>query len=246
METLLFNILDSVDSTNNYAMARVHEGLAIHGQAWFAHFQEKGKGQRGKSWLSAPGENLILTVTARPPAVFEISRFHFHALVSLCVLNFLKEECSVAFRVKWPNDIYYGDRKAGGILIENTLQGSEWKWSVIGFGINVNQAVFPGSVPNAVSLKQITGNNFDTVLLARKLHSHLLQSFSKVSASRFALNDLLENYNKELYRKEERVRFRSGSRVFEAIVKRVDEFGHLVVDNGIETTIAFGEVEWVN
>lgn len=244
METLLFNILERVDSTNNYAMARVHEGLAIHGQAWFAHCQEKGKGQRGKVWESNPNENLILSIVVRPPKGFEISKFHFHALSSMAVTTFLEEECGCSFRIKWPNDIYFGDRKAGGILIENTLQGPEWKWAVLGFGINVNQVIFPENLPNPVSLKSISQKTFDTVSLARRLHFVIMEKVDS-SYTTFNRSELLADYNNKLYMRGEKARLRAGSKVFEPIVKMVDEYGNLVVDNGLETSFAHGEVEWL-
>lgn len=244
METLLFNILDRVDSTNNYAMARVHEGLAIHGQAWFAHCQEKGKGQRGKAWESNAGDNLILSIAVQPPKDYEVSRFHFQALIALAASAFLESVSGKKFLIKWPNDLYYGDRKTGGILIENTLQGSEWKWAVLGFGINLNQVSFPASVPNAGSLCGITGRTYDTVLLARQLHSAIINAVDNAPGiSGFSV--LLENFNRKLYGRGRLVRLRSGNRVFEAKIKEVDEYGRLAIADSLNSAFNHGEVEWL-
>ena len=246
METLLFNILDRVDSTNNYAMARVHEGLAMHGQAWFAYHQEKGKGQRGRSWQSNPGENLILSVSVRPPAGYDISKFHFHALVSLAVAEFLEAECGPAISIKWPNDLYVGDRKAGGILIENVLQGSDWKWSVMGFGINLNQQSFPAPVPNAVSLGQITGKRYDALSLAKKLHLHILQVIDSAPRTTQGKAELIAAFNNKLYRRGSKIRLRSGTRVFEPLLKEVDEYGRLVITDVFDSAFSHGDVEWIS
>jgi BirA family biotin operon repressor/biotin-[acetyl-CoA-carboxylase] ligase len=146
-----FSILNSVDSTNNYAMGKVHAGMAKHGQAWFANDQTAGKGQRGRTWASTPGENIILTVVIQPDALLTTKTFPFNAYIALTCLDFLQKTAGDHFSIKWPNDLYWCDRKAGGILIENVIQGTEWKWSVVGIGINVNQLTFPESVTNAVS-----------------------------------------------------------------------------------------------
>ena len=134
--------LHTVDSTNNYAMGLVHAGMAQHGTAVFAHEQTKGRGQRNKAWVSEPGANIALSVIFQPPAFSTSQLFMISKLVATAVLNFFNSYATTDTSIKWPNDIYWRDRKAGGILIENMVNGSTWNWAVVGIGININQVNF--------------------------------------------------------------------------------------------------------
>ena len=230
----------TVDSTNNYAMGLVHAGMAQHGAAVFAHEQTKGKGQRSKQWISSANENLILSVVVNPK--LPTSR---QFLLSMCVAiasqklvaGYAKENT----KIKWPNDLYWCDRKAGGILIENIVQGAEWKWAIVGIGLNINQTSF-GKLSNAVSLKQITGKEFHTVALAKELLVLLDEWFSQL------INNperIVQEYQHHLYKQNESVRLKKGNRVFETIIRGVDENGLLVTESGLEEKFGVGEVEWV-
>ena len=114
-----FIILPSVDSTNNYAMAQSRAGLAMHGTAYLAMEQTNGKGQRGKSWTSKPGENIMLSVVLEPKGLTIGNQFILSASVALACYDFLKKYTDPEMtRIKWPNDLYWQDRKAGGVLVE--------------------------------------------------------------------------------------------------------------------------------
>ena len=139
----------SVDSTNNYALTKLHAGLTQHGAAFFAHEQIAGKGQRGKTWISEKDANLILSVVINPHHLLELTQqFLLSACVAVSAAEFFSRYAGDATRIKWPNDLYWSDRKAGGILIENII-GSQrsdtespiasWLWAVAGIGININQ-----------------------------------------------------------------------------------------------------------
>ena len=150
MKTIeMFTVLDTVDSTNNYAMAQAHAGLAIHGSAWFAKEQTAGKGQRGKQWESRRGENIAISIVFMPTGLRPDQLFMLSVAVSLGCYDFFTAAAGNKTSVKWPNDIFWGDRKAGGILIENIIQGNTWKYAVIGIGININQIEFnPETAPH--------------------------------------------------------------------------------------------------
>ncbi len=237
-----FSILDSVDSTNNYAMAQVHAGLATHGKAWFCNSQESGKGQRGKGWHSNPGENILMSILVQPPTGSRSPEFSFNAAISLACVHFLNDLTHLPWKVKWPNDIYWGDRKAGGILIENVIQGNSWNWSVIGIGINVNQETFPGTLTNPVSLKLINSKTYSPVDLARELQ---LQVLKYVEEGRNNPVDTLARYNEHLYKKGESVRLKKGTIVFGTTIREIDLQGQLVTQDAIERHFHFGEVEWL-
>ncbi len=241
--TELFSILDSVDSTNNYAMAKIHAGMAKHGMAWFAHDQLAGKGQFGKNWESKAGQNITLSIAITPAAVFYQNQFYFNAVVAIAIKDFFKKYAGDETFIKWPNDIYWRDRKAGGILIENKIMGKSWKWAVVGIGININQASFSENLVNAVSLMQITGITFDPVLLAKELTELVLTRISQVSVSQ--LPAILVKYNENLYKKGQKVFFKKDEIVFETCIKEVNEFGQLITFDNMERVFNFGEVEFL-
>ena len=171
--------LQSVDSTNNYAMAQAAEGRAAHGTLFFAHEQWAGKGQRGRSWASTPGENIVLSAVLEPLALQPSQAFSLSVCVALaCHDLFSRYAGPGSTSIKWPNDLYWNDRKAGGILIENHFQGDRWTLAIAGMGININQVEFPETARNPVSLRQITGRTFHAVELARELGSCLDQRYS--------------------------------------------------------------------
>ena len=236
-----FSILDSVDSTNNYAMGKVHAGMAKHGQAWFAKHQTAGKGQRGNTWLSRPDDNIILTVIIQPGTAFPIGSFYFNALVSMTCLQFLRQWDSHNFSIKWPNDLYWRDRKAGGMLIENVIQGNEWKWAVVGIGININQEEFPEGVKNPCSLSLINEQKFDSIELARELHTRIVDDLEK----RPSAQEILQDYNHHLFQKNKEVKLKKGNSTFSTTIKEVDAFGRLHTEDTMERCFEFGEVSWV-
>ncbi len=150
-------ILESVDSTNNYAMAMVQKGVANSGDAVFAMEQSSGKGRRGKTWKSQRGENILLTVLAQMQWLPVQEQFRLSMAVALACHDFFSQYIKENIKIKWPNDIFINDSKAGGILIENVVKGNLWQWAIIGIGLNINQEDFEKDILKAISLKQITG-----------------------------------------------------------------------------------------
>lgn len=221
--------LESVDSTNNYAMARIHEGMATDGMVCLAHNQWAGKGQRGKTWISEPGQNLMMSLVIEPQTLNLSRQFLFSAAVSLGILDMLKYYESENWRIKWPNDLYWNDRKAAGILIETVVQGKNWLWAVVGIGMNLNQEYFPVEIPNAVSLKQITGKNFNAVQIARELVpliQHRIAQLKKDSGV------ILSEFNQHLYKRNEIVSLKKGEELLVARLLGVIETGALETDAG--------------
>jgi BirA family transcriptional regulator, biotin operon repressor / biotin---[acetyl-CoA-carboxylase] ligase len=236
-----FNLLVRTESTNNYAMAQAQAGLAQHGAAWFALEQWGGKGQRGKTWDSQPGENIVLSIVIAPQVLGNAPPFRLSAWVAMACHDLFTRHTDEDCRVKWPNDLYWRDRKAGGILIENSYRGSEWRFAIVGIGININQVRFPPEVLQAVSLKQITGKDFDPVALARGLCAFLQARLQAGFDQSWA------DYQQQLYKRGEIVRLKKGSRVFDALINYVADSGKLVTEvAGMEERFAVGEVEWVS
>lgn len=239
----LFNILARVDSTNNYAMGVVHAGMAEHGMAWFTPHQTAGRGRRGRAWQGQAGQNIALTVALRPPATIWPHPFALSMMAALACYRFFAPLGGDETRLKWPNDLYWRDRKAGGLLIENSYHGRDWQWAVVGMGININQTDFAGVGAKAVSLRQITGQTFDITLLAQQLHGLLLQTVEEFSA--LGNEALCAQYNTLLYRRGQTIRLKKGSQVFDTTLTGVNAQGELLTCDTLVRSFAFDEVEFV-
>lgn len=257
--------LQSVDSTNKYAMGLVHGNLlpdgqseAQHGIAIFAHEQTAGKGQRGKRWASQKGLNIALSILLNPYPLSVPDQFKLSTCIAVSAWEFFSKYAGDETKIKWPNDIYWRDRKAGGVLIENVIgsldpiaiglgngveKSEAWKWSVVGIGININQTSFPADLPNPVSLKQITGKNYEPLELAKELCFIIEKNYQSLIAGNFMI--FFNKYQTHLYKKEEKIKLKKGTRVFETTIKGVSETGQLITQHSIEERFEFGEVEWV-
>ena len=144
--------------------------------------------------------------------------------------------------IKWPNDIYFNDSKAAGILIENSIYGNQWQWAVVGIGININQLDFGNDVPNAISLAQITQQQYDVLQLAKELCNYVEKRYQELQSLRF--EKILKDYNDNLYKKNMQVKLKKDNVTFECIIDGVASNGDLMVTNGLQSTFTFGEVIW--
>jgi BirA family biotin operon repressor/biotin-[acetyl-CoA-carboxylase] ligase len=156
--------------------------LAESGSCVRANFQTHGKGQHGRVWESSEGQNIICSYILELKKLNTVKKWTptdqigFSAAIALGIRAFFDAHTNGDTKIKRPNDIYWRDRKAGGILIENLLKGTEWTWAVIGIGININQTVFTPDAPNPVSLKQITGQDWEILSLQAELSKALTRS----------------------------------------------------------------------
>jgi BirA family biotin operon repressor/biotin-[acetyl-CoA-carboxylase] ligase len=239
-----FHILDEIDSTNNYAMEQVNSGQVTSGTAWFTSNQTAGKGTRGKQWINQPGDISALTI-ALQPAMLPLSRqFMLSVAVALGASDFFASYAGDETRIKWPNDIYWRDRKAGGILIENVLRGSLWQYAIIGIGLNINQAAFPADLPNAVSLRQITGKARPAVDAARELCTFLDKRIRQLQPGHY--ESLLTEYTSRLFRWQQPGLYRKDGEIFEGIIRDVLPDGHLCLEKeGEMLQLSFGAIEFV-
>lgn len=239
----LFIELHQVESTNNYAMGLIHAGMAQHGTTVFAHEQTKGKGQRHNQWISAPGKNITLSILIQPPGLKIIQQFLLGMSIANAAQKFFSSYCEREIKIKWPNDIYWCDRKAGGILIENVIQGQDWKWAVVGIGLNINQIDF-GNNTKAVSLKQINGKEYELIAMAKNLVLHVHAELNQLISHSA---EIVEHYHGHLYRLNEKVQLKSKNTEFEGVIKGVNEDGMLIVrHHEIDQHFKVGEIEWTN
>jgi BirA family transcriptional regulator, biotin operon repressor / biotin---[acetyl-CoA-carboxylase] ligase len=240
--------LQSVDSTNNYAMACITEGVAQHGITYFTHEQSAGKAQRGKIWISEKGANIMMSMVIKPLFLQPSEQFKLSACVAVALLGFFKRYAGDQTKIKWPNDIYWRDRKAAGVLIENIISSGKlsinnWQWAILGIGVNLNQVNFPSDLQNPVSLKQITGGNYNPIDMAKELCETL--NLCLIQLEKEGGDSIFETYNRNLYKKNEKVRIKKGSRVFEATVTGVSSAGQLIVNHGMEERFDFGDIELI-
>lgn len=247
--------LQSIDSTNKYAMGLIRgdhlpdgQDEPQHGMAFFAHEQTAGKGQRGKNWVSEKGANIALSILLNPFPISIPDQFKLSVCIAASTWDLFSKYAGDETKIKWPNDIYWRDRKAGGILIENLVQSKQsamgnWQWAVVGIGININQTVFDPDLPNPVSLRQITGKNFQPPELAKELCAAIEKNYQLLMTGHF--ETLFNKYQTHLYKKEEKVKMKKNNRVFETTIKGVSETGQLITQHSIEERFEFGEIEWI-
>lgn len=174
--------LSTVDSTNIYAMDQIKQGLAKSGSCYRADYQTHGKGQHGRVWESSKGQNILCSYILELKELDAVKNWTprdqigFSAAIALGIRAFFDAYTNGDSKIKRPNDLYWRDRKAGGILIENLLKGTAWTWVVVGIGININQTAFSPEAPNPVSLKQITGRDWDILSLQEALSLSITKS----------------------------------------------------------------------
>lgn len=238
--------LTSIESTNSYALSQIRKGRSGHGTAFFTHEQTAGKGQMGRQWHSEKDSNIALSIVIQPKPLLISQQFQLSACIAVAVRSFLASYAGNEVKIKWPNDLYWQDRKLGGILIENIIGGTqaEWQWAVAGIGLNINQTRFLPDLINPCSLKQITNKKFDTKKMAKELCVVMDSYFNRLKKDGFT--ELFEEYNHCLYKLNETVRLKKDTKNFEATIKGVTANGQLITEsNGIEIMFDFGEISWV-
>lgn len=243
--------LDESPSTNTYLASIAAD--SPHGTVVSARRQTAGRGQRGNSWESAPGENITMSVLLRPEGLHPSRQFVVSQAVSLAIVGVLRRYlpgCDV--RVKWPNDIYVGDRKICGILIENVITSASINHSVVGIGINVNQLHFLSDAPNPVSMAQLTGRSFDLRELTVEFCREILDEVERAVAAELAGEDggtLARRYFASLWRSDGFYPYRDNLRgeMIEARIAAVAPDGPLTLElrGGERRTFAFKEVSAV-
>lgn len=218
--------------------------------AIMADFQTRGRGQVGNSWESERGRNLLISVFSRPRGVDVARQFVVSMAVSIAVAETVASSLPQGMRrevkIKWPNDIYVGDRKISGILVENRLAGRMIADTVIGVGLNVNQEVFTSPAPNPVSLKNLTGGEADILLLANSLIGSLRLRLAMVDEGDDA--EVMRLYWGFLYRADGACHaFADARGRFNARIVSVMPDGHIALQtaDGERRSYTFKEVEHV-
>ena len=184
-------------STNTY-LSRLAATLP-GGTVIYTPSQTAGRGQKGNSWESEDGKNLTFSMLLKRPPVKARDQFYLSEAAAIAVVEALTAEAGDGFAVKWPNDVYWQDKKVCGMLIENSLNGTDIATSIIGIGINVNQERFVSDAPNPVSLLNITGHEHDLEALLKQVCSSIEQVVNSLGDDT-ARQDLHRRYMAALYR----------------------------------------------
>jgi BirA family transcriptional regulator, biotin operon repressor / biotin---[acetyl-CoA-carboxylase] ligase len=237
--------LDTVASTNEYAAGLLNMGNVDEGTVIRAADQTAGKGQGSNTWLSEKGMNLTFTVILHPVFLLAERQFLLNQSISLAVCDFLDTLPGMpGTLLKWPNDIYSGNRKLGGILIRNTVSGNILSSCIAGIGLNINQVRFPESLPNPVSVKMITGKDtgIDEVfpMLCRMMDTRYNQLGEGKHSS------ITSGYLKRLIGYNAWREYSWNGRTTEGMITGVNEYGQLLLmtRDSVTHILDHGEIDY--
>ncbi|MCR5076694.1 MAG: biotin--[acetyl-CoA-carboxylase] ligase [Prevotella sp.] len=236
--------LDQTDSTNTFLRTYIPaEGETM--TVAVADFQQAGRGQGTNTWESEAGKNLLFSILVHPVMLPVRSQFLLAEAGALALKEALADYVQDDIRLKWPNDIYWKDRKLSGTLIETKLGGGHIKDCVFGVGLNVNQTVFRSDAPNPVSLCQISGHEVDRDELLCKIITKFTGLYRLLEMGGYA--DISAMYHEALYRRGGFHTFRDADGDFEGSIIEVEDDGHLVLRDrsGVIRSYQFKEVEFI-
>ncbi|MCQ2229394.1 MAG: biotin--[acetyl-CoA-carboxylase] ligase [Bacteroidales bacterium] len=238
--------LEQTDSTNSELRKMAAAGEATNMAMVIADYQTAGRGQVGNKWESEAGNNLLMSILLCPRCLDVRKQYYLSMAVSVGIEKALRRYVD-GVKIKWPNDVYVGDKKLAGILIENTLAGVNIATSIVGIGLNVNQMMFMSDAPNPVSIKQIMGVDNDPMEIAESIRREMIVALDKVDGELY--ENIIADYMSILYRNDGCMHTYSEPGVghFQAKIKEVEADGHihLLDDSGKERVYTFKEVEFV-
>jgi len=235
--------LSEVDSTN--AWLRSNLSNYTHGFVVSTDYQTTGKGQASNVWESERGSNLLFSLLLEPTKIPIKEQFILSQLVSISIVNVLRNLLNKEVRIKWPNDIYVDNKKLCGILIENTIIDSQMAKAIIGIGLNVNQQIFTSDAPNPVSMHQLCGNSLSPALVLKDIVTEILKDYDAFIIEQS--KSLQETYFSLLYRNKGYHLFQTQNLLFEAEIDSILPTGpiRLRTKKGEYKLFAFKEVQFV-
>ncbi len=249
----VYHRFDELKSTNDYAAELIAKSTPPEGTVVRADSQSAGRGQFGSRWESAAGKNLTFSIIFYPNWLEIGAGFYLGMAIALALRDTVHRlpppvsRPPSTVKIKWPNDLYLGDRKAGGILIQNALSGQFLQSSVVGIGLNVNQLEFDPSIPNPTSLALAFGHNFDLEALSDTLLECLEQRYLQLKAGH--RTELKAEYEGYLYRSGVPSRYaRADGSEFTGTIRGVGVDGRLRVENesGREEVFDLKEIRFIN
>lgn len=235
--------LQEADSTNDYLKRLMLKNKPEEGTVILAEYQKKGKGRGQNRWYSAKGQNLTFSLLIHPE--IEAARFFYITeLVSLAIIDFLYS-FGIEASIKWPNDIYVGNRKVAGILIENTISGTQIANCIVGIGININEIDFPADLPNPTSMRILKRKSFKKNALLEEFLGNIGMRYDQLISG--DLESMHDEYNRKLYKRDATIQCRDSNGLFNARIKEIKPSGELILmkEDNSEEGYLFGEVEMV-
>lgn len=239
---LNFTYLEQVNSTNEYAISNMSTFDKREITVIYTYNQTKGKGQIGKSWFSGEGLNLCFSILYFPEDLNAADYFKVLMRISLSIRSMLKDELGIMTKIKWPNDIYHGDKKLAGILIQNGINQKKMTYVLLGIGINVNSTKFPSDLPNPISLKGISKKSYALDGLIISIATGITERFLNPPL------ELIKPYNLSLYRLGEWSYFEDQDKVsFKGKILGVSNDGCLLIhsDSGRDEKYNFNEISFI-
>ncbi len=199
----------------------------------YAGYQTAGRGQTGNSWESEADKNLLCSILLPPNK----NLYFLNIAVGVALLQVIGED----FTIKWPNDIYWQNKKVAGILVENAIIGNEIRYSIAGIGLNVNQTEFKSDAPNPISLKQIRGEEYDIERLMNQLLEQVQNVLSEPEETIWSF------YKAHLYRREGFWPYEDKNGIFEAAIQDVLPTGEIVLrdTNGQIRQYEFKQIKYI-
>ena len=238
--TMIYHI-DTTTSTNDLAREPQYKHLDV---IWAEH-QTAGRGQRGHSWHSTEGENITFTVVLTPSFLPIIEQFRLSEIVALALVDTMAHY-GITCRIKWTNDIYAGDNKIAGVLIEHSLSGESIARTIVGIGLNINQQIFPDDIPNPTSMSLERGITFNREEILNHYISALNDLYTMLQQGK--KEDIESRYIATMYHLGEKhtYAYPTGEE-FQATIRGVRPTGHLFLEHtdGTIGEYAFKEVEFV-
>ncbi len=236
--------LDQVDSTNTHALREVKEGKPSEGTFYATSFQTNGQGQRDKFWHSERDKNALVSFVYYPVFLAAKDGFLLNMAVCLSVVDVVESLVSQPAFIKWPNDVYVGNAKIAGILIQNQLLGNTIDTSIIGIGINVNQVDFPDHLANPTSIAKVSNRQVDVDDVLKRLAASLDRFYALLK--RGEEEELFGQYHARLYLRDRDARFLIGKDIRDGRIRHIEKDGHIVIDFGNEVRkFNHGEIEFL-
>ena len=233
---------DILGSTNDEARNPIYK----EGDIVIAERQTAGRGQRGHTWESAEGKNITFSLILEPQFLPVNEQFLLSEVLALALVDTLAEY-GIEARIKWTNDIYVGDRKIVGMLIENSLGGGALARTIAGIGLNINQTEFDPTLPNPTSMALVAGREFDREEVLTRLHTNILSLYE--SLRRGEKEMLQSRYRASMYRLGEQHPYAlADGTIFEGTIRGVRASGELMIEHASDGTLCeylFKQVEFI-